>query len=277
MEKKETTQKSNKNQKSYNKNKKYHTDKKKQTSTAKPEKKVQQPTKQEQPVKTKPKHSRSNGTKLSKSNVNPQQRRSNHPNQKPQQKQNRKPQPQKQAPVQKPKESKQRQHKDVTLKTTEVFYTRNLEPLETGFVFPSIEIMNPLEEVLDLHDIREPKVYITLPSLEDNAMIKDAKRLEVLLEKYPDVKFYLITNEPVYTQLRLAKEKQLKGFELLSDFKLRNFARYTGTYIYEIENLVKAVFIVDHHDQLKHVEYYDDLYSNFQVEVLDVEISKINQ
>ncbi|OCN06179.1 hypothetical protein A4S06_00250 [Erysipelotrichaceae bacterium MTC7] len=291
MEKKETTQKSNKNQKPYHKNKKHHTDKKKpavsQQAAPKQNKQHKKPTQQaqsnkqtkvkEQTATEKPRvrHSRSNGTKLSKSNVNQQQRKNFTQQSKPQ-KTNHKTQGQKQGQQPKPKEQKQRLHKDVILQTNEIFYTRNLEPLTPGFVFPSICIMNAKEEEIDLHDIKEPKVYITLPSLEDAAIVKDVKRLEVLLEKYPAVKFYLITNEAVYTQFRLAKEKQIKGFELLSDFKLRNFARYTGTYIYEIENLVKAIFVVDHHDQLKYVNYYDDLYSNFAVELLDLEIEKID-
>ncbi|MDQ0361362.1 hypothetical protein [Breznakia pachnodae] len=150
-------------------------------------------------------------------------------------------------------------------------YTRNLEPLTVGNRLPNIIINDNREEEIDLHSIKKNKVYISVPSFGNHAIMKEIAKLDIIFADFEDIDFYLISNEPVYTQKRLGSGKKLKTFKFLSDFKLRNFARYTGTYIYEISSLVKSVFIVDANDEVKLVEYYDDLYSNIDVN----EVTKI--
>ena len=144
-------------------------------------------------------------------------------------------------------------------------YTRNLEPLVSGNRLPNIIINDTREEEIDLHTIKKNKVYISIPSFGNHAIMKEIAKLDVIFNDYEDIDFYLISNEPVYTQKRLGSGKKLKTFKFLSDFKLRNFARYTGTYIYEISSLVKSVFIVNDNNEIKLVEYYDDLYSNIDI------------
>lgn len=156
-------------------------------------------------------------------------------------------------------------------------YTKNLEPLIAGTKLPNILIYDTQEEEIDLHSIRQNKVYITIPSFANQAIMNEIARLDNLFKDFNDIDFYLISNEPVFTQKRLGSSRKLKTFKFLSDFKLRNFARHTGTYIYETSSLVKAIFLVDAYDEVKFVRYYDDLYTNVDTKKIINEIKTLFQ
>lgn len=144
-------------------------------------------------------------------------------------------------------------------------YTRNLDPLVEGYRMPAITLFNKEEEEFDLSEDKSIKVYVTIPSFKDKAIGNEVEKLETILKEYPNIHCYLISNEPVFTQERLSKHYHFEKFRILSDFKNREFARSTGTYIYEISALVKSIFIVDKNERIVYVRYYDDLYSNFNV------------
>ncbi|MFV0381463.1 MAG: hypothetical protein ACK5KR_04500 [Breznakia sp.] len=157
----------------------------------------------------------------------------------------------------------------------EVIYTRNLPPLQKGDKLSSILIYNHQEEELDLHMLKTKKVYITIPSFTNQSIVNELSKLEAVFEQYKDIHFYLLSNEPVFTQKRLTKSRKFKVFKLLSDFKNRDFARHTGTYIYEISALVKSIFVVDDTDTIRFVKYYEDLYSNIDANEVKKYLDKL--
>lgn len=154
-------------------------------------------------------------------------------------------------------------------------YTRNLDPLEVGYRLPAMTLFNPDENEFNLNDDRSVKVYVTIPTFENKNFANDAFKLETILKEYPNLNAYLISNEPVYTQKRLSKQYHYEKFRILSDFKNREFARNTGTYIYELSQLVKAIFIVDKSERILYVSYYDDLYSRFNLNEINKALKEI--
>lgn len=144
-------------------------------------------------------------------------------------------------------------------------YTRNLEPIEAGFRFGNITLFDKDEEEFDLFDVKHVKLCVSIPTLNNRAFTNDIAKLDILLKDFEKLKCYLITNEPAFTQMRLSKPLHLERFELLSDYKNREFARASGTYIYELGQLVKFVSLVDKQGNVLYVRYYDDLYSNFDL------------
>lgn len=159
----------------------------------------------------------------------------------------------------------------------ETIYTRNSEPMSAGIKLQNISIYNEKEEEIDLHLLKKKKLYVTIPSLEDQAIMKEIALLDEKLTDIQEYQCFLISNEPVFTQTRLARNYKIKNFNLLSDYKNNNFARNTGTYIYEIGKLVKAVFIVDEDDLIIDVKYYDDNYSSIDTEELLKKLGKTDQ
>lgn len=151
-------------------------------------------------------------------------------------------------------------------------YTRNLEPLKPGIFFSNLQLFTTHDEEFDLHDVKKLKVYITIPTFKNSFFPKEIAKIDAQSEIFENVEFFVISNEPTYTQYRLSKTYKFKKFKVLSDFKNREFARATGTYIYELSQLVKAVFIVSDNDKLLYAKYYDDLYSNIILEQLFKEI-----
>lgn len=157
----------------------------------------------------------------------------------------------------------------------ESIYTRNLEPLEEGYRLPAMTLFNSEEEEFNLNDDKNIKVYITIPTFSNKIFPNEVHKLETILKEFPSINAYLISNEPVYTQMRLSKPYHFEKIRILSDFKNREFARNTGTYIYELSLLVKSIFIVDKSDRILYVRYFDDLYSNFDLNEINKTLTSI--
>lgn len=147
-----------------------------------------------------------------------------------------------------------------------VLYTRNLEPLQVGTKLPNITIYDHLDNEIDLSTINCNKMYISIPSFSNAVIMKEMVKLDTHLQPFQDLEIFLISNETSFVQKKFGASRQMKKLQFLSDFKNRNFARYTGTYIYEIGELVKAVFLVNSYNEVVYVSYYDDLYSNINIE-----------
>lgn len=148
-------------------------------------------------------------------------------------------------------------------------YTRNLDPLNEGYRMPAMTMFDANEEEFTLGNEKNVKIYITLPSLQERSHMDEIEKLEIILKDFPSLNCYLITNEPVFTQTRLTQSRKLEKFRILSDFKNREFARNTGTYIYEISSLVKSVFIVDRSDRILYVKYFEDLNEGFDLNTIN--------
>lgn len=158
---------------------------------------------------------------------------------------------------------------------TNPIYTRNTDPLNEGHFFSNINVYDAKEEELDLHTIKQAKLYVSIPTFKNSFFINECAKLDTILQDYENISSYVISNEPVFTQSRLLKGNALKKLQVISDFKNREFARATGTYIYELSSLVKAIFIVNSNDKLVYVKYFDDLYSNFDLNEIAKEIQSV--
>lgn len=168
-----------------------------------------------------------------------------------------------------------KEEKKKTEKKNEPAYTRNLDNLEVGYRLPVMTLFNAEEEEFNLSDDKGVKVYATIPTFENKAFCNDLFKLDTILKEFPSLNAYAISNEPVYTQKRLSKPHHYEKFRILSDFKNREFARNTGTYIYELSQLVKAIFIVDKTERILYIHYYDDLYSNFNLNEINKALKEI--
>lgn len=138
-------------------------------------------------------------------------------------------------------------------------YTRNAESINTGFQLANIGLFDSNEEEYFILDNKGLKVCITYPTFSNQYYTRELSKLDTLLKEYSKITCYAITNEPVFTQKRLTKSSKLEKFNVLSDFKKRDFARNTATYIYELSQLVKACFIFNDQGKVLYVRYYEDL------------------
>ena len=172
------------------------------------------------------------------------------------------------------KEEKKKEKKKENINTSPI-YTRNLDPLEEGYRLPAMTLFNADEIEFNLNDDRNIKVYVTIPTFQNKVFPNEVLKMDLILKEFPNVNAYLISNEPVFTQKRLSKPYNFEKFRILSDFKNREFARNTGTYIYELSQLVKSIFIVDKTERILYVRYFDDLYSNFDLNEINKTLIEI--
>lgn len=153
-------------------------------------------------------------------------------------------------------------------------YTRNIDPILAGTRLGGITLFNQKEEEYNLFDNKRLKLCLSLPTLASRAFQNEASKLDILMKDFLSVDYFIISNEPVFTQKRLSKPLKLEKAILLSDFKNREYARATGTYIYELGQLVKAIFLLDKNARVIYVKYYDDLYSNIDLNTVAEQIKK---
>lgn len=153
-------------------------------------------------------------------------------------------------------------------------YTRNIDSIVEGTRLSNITLFDATEEETDLHMIKAIKLCVSIPTLNNRAFTNEIGKLDILMHDFERIACFLISNEPVFTQTRLSKQLKLERFKILSDFKNREYARATGTYIYELGQLVKAVFLIDRNDKVLYAKYYDDLYSNIDFNELSEVIKK---
>ena len=138
-------------------------------------------------------------------------------------------------------------------------YTRNIENVEAGTRLSAMALYDKDENEYLLLDNKETKLVLTYPTLNNKHVLNEIQKIEKVLEEIPSLYCYLVTNEPVYTQTRLLANTQLNRFKVLSDFKNREYAKQTGTYIYELGALVKSIFVLDYAGRVLYNRYYEDL------------------
>ncbi len=142
-------------------------------------------------------------------------------------------------------------------------YTRNIEPLNKGSQLSNITFFDQREDEFNLHDQKGIKIILSIPTLSNSYYIKELAKLDTILKDYPKVTPFVVSNEPVFTQKRLTKSSKYECLKVLSDFKNREFARESGTYIYELSQLMKAVFILNAHNNIVYIQYIEDLQTAF--------------
>ncbi len=156
-------------------------------------------------------------------------------------------------------------------------YTRNIDPLNLGFQLPNFSLYDHDEEEFYIQDVKGLKIMISYPNFTNQYYTRELEKLDILLKDYPKTHCFAITNDPVFTQKRLTKSCKLEHINILSDFKKRDFARNTGTYIYELSQLVKACFIVNDQGHILYVQYLEDLQASLDVnEIFKVIVEQQN-
>ncbi len=156
-------------------------------------------------------------------------------------------------------------------------YTRNSEPLQKGDPLINFSLFDQQEAEHSLQDHKGIKVVFSIPTFSNQHYAKELRKLDFVLKNHTKIACYAISNEPVFTQKRLTKSCSFEKIQILSDFKDRNFARYTGTYIYELSQLVKACLIIDDHGKILFTQYIDDLQAPFDSQSIAEILDEIKQ
>ena len=112
-----------------------------------------------------------------------------------------------------------------------------------------------LSEVTGASLAAKPRILCAVPSLDTSVCDLEMKRFNREIEKLPDVALYVVSMDLPFAQKRWCGATGSDRVKPLSDFKDRSFGRAYGVLAPSKGLLIRAVFVVDKNDRLRHVEY----------------------
>lgn len=122
-----------------------------------------------------------------------------------------------------------------------------------------VVVDNGLNEV-KLSDLKGKKVFLTVPSLDTPVCDLEVKTFNKRASEISDLAgIYTISLDLPFAQSRWCGQNGVEKVKTFSDYKYRDFAEKTGTYVKELGLLTRAIFIVDENNNLTYVEYLEEI------------------
>ena len=103
------------------------------------------------------------------------------------------------------------------------------------------------------------RVFLSVPSIDTPVCDTEVRRFNQEIDTIPGVTCYTISMDLPFAQGRWCGAAGIKKVKTLSDYKLKEFGKATGTYIKELGLLTRASFIVDENNKVVFVEYLDEI------------------
>lgn len=103
------------------------------------------------------------------------------------------------------------------------------------------------------------RVICTVPSLDTPVCDTEMRRFNQEASKIPGVTVYAVSMDLPFAQKRWCGAAGIEQVKTLSDYKDRSFGAAFGTFAPSKGLLVRAVFVIDKEDKIRHVEYVKDV------------------
>jgi thiol peroxidase len=101
----------------------------------------------------------------------------------------------------------------------------------------------------------KPRIYCTIPSVDTGVCDTEMRRFNKEAAQIAGVTIYAVSVDLPFAQKRWCAAAEIAQVQTLSDYKDRSFGPAFGTFVAEKGLLVRAVFVVDKDDVIRHVEY----------------------
>lgn len=105
----------------------------------------------------------------------------------------------------------------------------------------------------------KPRIVLTSPSLDTSVCDLEARRFNEEAAGLPGVAVYHVTMDLPFAQKRWCGAAGVERVRTLSDYKDRSFGPAYGVWNPQRGLLVRAVFVVDKNDTIRHVEYVKEV------------------
>ncbi|MBC7925391.1 MAG: thiol peroxidase [Bryobacteraceae bacterium] len=103
------------------------------------------------------------------------------------------------------------------------------------------------------------RIFSVVPSLDTPVCDIQTKRFNEEAGELPDVKMYTISMDLPFAQARWCSSFGIDNLTMLSDHRTGSFGTAYGTLIKEWRMESRAIFVVDKHNTVQHVEYVKDV------------------
>ena len=103
------------------------------------------------------------------------------------------------------------------------------------------------------------RIFSALPSLDTAVCDRETRRFNEEAAKLPGVEIWTISMDLPFAQKRWCGAAGITAVKTASDYKKASFGEAWGVLEPGRHLLVRAVFVVDKNDQVKHVEYVNSV------------------
>lgn len=103
------------------------------------------------------------------------------------------------------------------------------------------------------------RIFSVIPSLDTPVCDAQTKRFEDEAAKLSDVQIFTVSMDLPFAQQRWCGNFGINHVSMLSDHRDGSFGEHYGTLIPDLRIESRAIFVVDSHDKLRHVEYVKEV------------------
>ena len=140
------------------------------------------------------------------------------------------------------------------------------QQLKTNDVLPSFTVTDNSLGSLSLDETKGVRIFLSVPSLDTSVCEQEIITFNKRAGEIPGVTVYTISMDLPFAQARWCGANDIKNVVTASDYKNKEFANATGTYIKELGLLARAAFVVDENNKVLYSEYVQEVTSlpNFE-------------
>src|ERR1700733_7107164 len=103
------------------------------------------------------------------------------------------------------------------------------------------------------------RIFSVVPSLDTPVCDAQTKRFNEEAGKLPDLKIYTVSMDLPFAQKRWCGAFGVDHVKMISDPRSGSFGEHYGTLIKDLRILSRAIFVVDKHNTIRHVEYVKEV------------------
>lgn len=122
------------------------------------------------------------------------------------------------------------------------------------------------------------KVIETVPSLDTPVCTMQTKQLEEAAEKFPEIPFFVISNDTPFALQRFCAANGIENVHVLSDARTRDFGTQNGLFMPEFGLLARSIMIVNDKLEIVYIDYAEEVTDELDLgNALAFLISRISQ
>ncbi len=105
----------------------------------------------------------------------------------------------------------------------------------------------------------KPRIVLSAPSIDTGICDTEGRRFNDEAAKIPNVSIHYITMDLPFAQKRWCGAHGIERVKTYSDWRERSFGPAYGVLSSAKQLLIRAVFVIDSNDVIKHVEYVKEV------------------
>lgn len=131
--------------------------------------------------------------------------------------------------------------------------------LKVGDQAPEFSAVDKTLQPVSLESTSGVRVFSVVPSLDTPVCDMQTKKFNDEAGKLPNIGFYTISVDLPFAQNRWCNSFGVDHVKMISDHKSASFGENYGTLIKDWRVESRAIFVIDKHNTIQHVEYVPEV------------------